>query len=52
MITSPSHSDAVGVARLDLHARNAAPAITAVVCIIGAIAVWHVVIATALGTLR
>jgi hypothetical protein len=50
--TSHPHSDAVEVAPREIDAREAAPAIAAVVCIVAAVALWHVVIATALGAVR
>jgi hypothetical protein len=52
MITSHTHSDAVGGAPRDIDVRGAVPAIAAAACIMAAAGLWHVVIATALGAVR
>ena len=52
MITSHPHTDAVKAAPRAIDARRAVPAIAAVACIVAAAALWHVVIATALGAVR
>jgi hypothetical protein len=51
MITSHLHPDAVEAARPDMNVRAAVPAIAAVACIAAAAALWHLVIAAALGAL-
>jgi len=52
MITSHPHADAVAVVPRNIDARRTVPAIAALVCMIATAAIWHVVIATALGAGR